>query len=110
MSNAIKLLIDVLYELRDHQLLVEVGIQLSKVPDSKNTYLYTEDREEYSKNALKLCQSAAWKSIPRNPTFLLNRGLNIYDTYTKFQKHNKENLVAPVLLEVYKRHCENQVI
>lgn len=96
----------VLTKLQDHQMLADVGIQLAKVPDSKNTYLYTEDREQYSSEAFKLCEASARKSLSlAKPATMLECGLSIYDTYTKFQKFNaKENYVAHVLLEVYKRH------
>lgn len=100
-----QLLLKVLCELNDHKMLADVGMQLAKIPDSKNTYLYTEDREQYSVNAFKLCEIAARKSIPTNPNLLLDCGMAIYDTYNKFQKLNsRENNIAPVLLEVYKKH------
>jgi hypothetical protein len=100
-----QLLLTVLYELNDHQMLADVGIQLAKVPDSKNTYLYTEDREQYSMEAFRLCEVAARNSIPKKTNLLLDCGLSIYDTYIKFQKFNpKENRVSSVLLEVYKQH------
>ncbi|XP_035713340.1 calcineurin-binding protein cabin-1 isoform X2 [Folsomia candida] len=106
MSKSMSLLLMVLTKLQDHQMLADVGIQLAKVPDSKNTYLYTEDREQYSSEAFKLCEASARKSLSlAKPATMLECGLSIYDTYTKFQKFNaKENYVAHVLLEVYKRH------
>jgi hypothetical protein len=110
MAKSVQLLLDTAYELNDHQILADLGIHLQRVPDSQNIYLFTEDREQFSKEALRNCVNAARRSIPSDTEKLISAGTVIYDTFIKFQKVNsRENIIAPVLLELYKIYVTRQV-
>ncbi|CAG7725832.1 unnamed protein product [Allacma fusca] len=106
MARTIQHLLEVLERLNDHQLLAEVAIALSKVPEQDKQYLYNSERQQFSQQAFSSCVGAAKRyfSLAQD---IKDGAISIFETYQKLQKFNaKENVLASVLLDCYKQYLE----
>jgi len=112
MAKTVQLLTEICQELSDFQTLADLGLHLQKIPDSQNVYLYPQDRELYAKEAITQCVKSAKKVVEScRADKIADEGQRIYDAYLKFQKANtKQNVLAPVMLKVYKKYITVKVI
>ena len=110
MSKTVAHLLEILLKLNDHQLLAEVGIALSKVPEHDKQYLFNSDRLNYSQQAFSDCLTAAKKFWVASSTDVRDAAVSLFETYQKLQKFSaKENVLSGVLVECYKQYMEQFV-
>lgn len=110
MNKAMQLLLDVLSKLNDHALLADIGIHLTKVPENDKKYLINPDREMFCQQAWNMSVAAAKKKVAEVTSNFNELGIEIFETYTKFQKHNpKGHPLTNCLHDVYKMMLTSQV-
>lgn len=110
MSKAISHLLEVLLGCGDHEMLAELAVQLSKIPEPDKQYLSNSDREHFAVKAVNYCVSAAKTFLNETMgTSIVCAALSIFASYVKLQKLPRENALADLLLDVYKLHVGNSV-
>ncbi|KAL6431043.1 hypothetical protein ACFW04_007057 [Cataglyphis niger] len=128
MSKCVTLLMQVLKESNDSRMLMQLCIQLGKIPDSDKKYLRDSEREQLSRQALTLCQQSlrsriqAMGSVSTIDSVHLIRTdartqvlLDVYEIYQLVQKHlqGKESTIqtfATLLTDTYKMYIGNKTL
>ncbi|XP_076756592.1 calcineurin-binding protein cabin-1 isoform X1 [Xylocopa sonorina] len=125
MSRCVTLLMQVLKETNDGRLLMQLSVQLGKIPESDKKYLRDSEREQLSRQALTLClQSLRTKvqsmgantSDPASNKNADARNQVLLDTYWVYQKalksfQGKEQTIqtlASLLVDTYKTYTGNK--
>ncbi|XP_029179074.1 calcineurin-binding protein cabin-1-like [Nylanderia fulva] len=126
MSKCVTLLMQVLKESNDSRMLMQLCIQLGKIPDSDKKYLRDSEREQLSRQALTLCQQSLRSRIQTmgsastiDSVHLIRTDartqvlLDVYETYQLVQKHlqGKESTIqafATLLTDTYKMYIGNK--
>nr|XP_012218304.1 PREDICTED: calcineurin-binding protein cabin-1-like isoform X4 [Linepithema humile] len=126
MSKCVTLLMQVLKESNDSRMLMQLCIQLGKIPDSDKKYLRDSEREQLSRQALTLCQQSLRSRVQTigststiDSVTLIRTDtrtqvlLDVYETYQLVQKHfqGKESTVqifATLLTDTYKMYTGNK--
>ncbi|CAL8077936.1 unnamed protein product [Orchesella dallaii] len=107
MNKIMQLLLQVLSQLNDHQLLADIVLQLTKVPDNEKKYLSNPDREQFCQVALNNCVASARRKYSDAGANYHELGIEVFETYTKLQKHNpRSNPMGSVLQEIYKLYLK----
>ncbi|XP_072762605.1 calcineurin-binding protein cabin-1 isoform X2 [Anoplolepis gracilipes] len=126
MSKCVTLLMQVLKESNDSRMLMQLCIQLGKIPDSDKKYLRDSEREQLSRQALTLCQQSLRSRVQAmgsgstiDSVHLIRTDartqvlLDVYETYQLVQKHlqGKESTIqtfATLLTDTYKMYIGNK--
>ncbi|XP_031357687.1 calcineurin-binding protein cabin-1-like isoform X2 [Photinus pyralis] len=107
MARCVTILLQVLRQSNDHKTLLDVCLQLRRIPDADKVYIRHNEREQLSEQALSLCVQALREQVKStNSTGSLQRLLmDIFRSYQRIQKHvpSKEATFAAMLGEVYKK-------
>ncbi|KAL0106318.1 hypothetical protein PUN28_016205 [Cardiocondyla obscurior] len=122
MSKCVTLLMQVLKESNDSRMLMQLCIQLGKIPDSDKKYLRDSEREQLSRQALTLCQQSLRSRVQTigststiDSVHLIRTDartqvlLDVYEIYQLVQKHfqGKESTIqtfATLLTDTYKMY------
>jgi len=102
MGKTVQTLISLLGDLDEHQLLAEVSVLLSKIPDQDKKYLANGDRIALAEHARNVAVAAARRSYKEIHTLKEIREAcgRIHDTYHKLQRLSiRENPMGPVIKE-----------
>ncbi|EZA58118.1 hypothetical protein X777_01889 [Ooceraea biroi] len=126
MSKCVTLLMQVLKESNDSRMLMQLCIQLGKIPDSDKKYLRDSEREQLSRQALTLCQQSLRSRVQAmgsasmiDSVHLIRTDartqvlLDVYETYQLVQKNfqGKESTIqtfATLLTDTYKMYIGNK--
>ncbi|XP_046833228.1 uncharacterized protein LOC124430542 isoform X2 [Vespa crabro] len=126
MSRCVTLLMQVLKETNDSRMLMQLCVQLAKIPDSDKKYLRDSEREQLSRQALTLCLQSLRSRVHTmgspstiDSVHLIRTDsrtqvlLDVYKIYQQIQKHfqNKEPTVqafASLLIDTYKIYIGNK--
>ncbi|XP_063238012.1 calcineurin-binding protein cabin-1-like isoform X2 [Bacillus rossius redtenbacheri] len=109
MSRCMTLLMEILREQKDQKLLMELAVQLSRIPEADKKYLRDGEREQLSRQALTLCQQSVRAKLHQageavgSPLLL-----EVFHCYQRVQKHfpSKEPSFASLVTDAYKRHSK----
>nr|CAD7455843.1 unnamed protein product [Timema tahoe] len=110
MSRSMTLLMELLKQQKDSKLLLELAIQLNKIPDPYKKYLRDVEREQFSRQALTLCHQClrAKAGVPPETTAASHALLmEVYHAYRRVQKYltGRESRLAGLLIDTYRRHA-----
>nr|CAD7425235.1 unnamed protein product [Timema monikensis] len=110
MSRSMTLLMELLKQQKDSKLLLELAIQLNKIPDPYKKYLRDVEREQFSRQALTLCHQClrAKAGAPPETTAASHVLLmEVYHAYRRVQKYltGRESRLAGLLVDTYRRHA-----
>ncbi|KAG7213991.1 hypothetical protein KM043_001364 [Ampulex compressa] len=126
MSKCVTLLMQVLKETNDSRMLIQLCVQLRKIPDSDKQYLRDSEREQFSRQALTLCLQSLRTKVqtmgsvsPVDSVHLIRTDsrtqilLDVYKIYQQVQKHfhSKEQTVqafSSLLIDTYKTYIGNK--
>ncbi|KAK2589329.1 hypothetical protein KPH14_007877 [Odynerus spinipes] len=126
MSRCVTLLMQVLKETNDSRMLMQLCVQLAKIPDSDKKYLHDSEREQLSRQALTLCLQSLKSRVHTmgspstiDSVHLIRTDsrtqvlLDVYKIYQQVQKHfqNKEPTIqafASLLTDTYKTYIGNK--
>ncbi|XP_043487375.1 calcineurin-binding protein cabin-1-like isoform X1 [Polistes fuscatus] len=126
MSRCVTLLMQVLKETNDSRMLMQLCIQLAKIPDSDKKYLRDSEREQLSRQALTLCLQSLRSRVHTmgspstiDSVHLIRTDsrtqvlLDVYKIYQQIQKHfqTKEPTVqafSSLLIDTYKIYIGNK--
>ncbi|KAK5640159.1 hypothetical protein RI129_010970 [Pyrocoelia pectoralis] len=107
MARCVTILLQVLRQSNDHKTLLDVCLQLKRIPDADKVYIRHNERDQLSEQALSLCVQALREQVKNtNSAGCLQRLLmDIFRSYQRIQKHvpSKEATFASMLGEVYKK-------
>ncbi|ODM96024.1 Calcineurin-binding protein cabin-1 [Orchesella cincta] len=107
MNKIMQLLLQVLSQLNDHQLLADIVLQLTKVPDNEKKYLSNPDREQFCQVALNNCLASARRKCSDAGVNYQDLGIEVFETYTKLQKYSPRlNPMGSVLHDIYKLYLK----
>nr|XP_034185241.1 calcineurin-binding protein cabin-1-like isoform X1 [Osmia lignaria]XP_034185242.1 calcineurin-binding protein cabin-1-like isoform X1 [Osmia lignaria]XP_034185243.1 calcineurin-binding protein cabin-1-like isoform X1 [Osmia lignaria] len=125
MSRCVTLLMQVLKETNDGRMLMQLSVQLGKIPESDKKYLRDSEREQLSCQALTLClqslrtkvqlMGASTSDAPSNKNTDARTQV-LLDTYWVYQRalksyHTKEQTIqtlASLLVDTYKTYIGNK--
>nr|CAD7267320.1 unnamed protein product [Timema shepardi] len=115
MSRSMTLLMELLKQQKDSKLLLELAIQLNKIPDPYKKYLRDVEREQFSRQALTLCHQClrAKAGVPPETTAASHVLLmEVYHAYRRVQKYltGRESRLAGLLVDTYRRHANCQTM
>ncbi|XP_059051766.1 calcineurin-binding protein cabin-1-like [Achroia grisella] len=117
MSRSVQLTMEILKEIDDHKTLLDLSMQLQRIPEPDKKYLRDSDREELAHQAFSLCvqslkgqltkfsQQADLKSNDVEKEALKSLTLDIYRAYMKAQKQPNSKQLTNLLVEAYKLDC-----
>ncbi|XP_076277405.1 calcineurin-binding protein cabin-1 isoform X2 [Lasioglossum baleicum] len=125
MSRCVTLLMQVLKETNDGRMLMQLSVQLGKIPESDKKYLRDSEREQLSRQALTLCSQSLRRKVQlmgtptsdpvsnKNPD---NRTQVLLDTFWVYQRalksfHPKEQaiqMLSTLLVDTYKTYVGNK--
>ncbi|XP_067620884.1 calcineurin-binding protein cabin-1-like isoform X2 [Eurosta solidaginis] len=110
------ILIELLYENKNHKLLIDVGLQLYKTPEQDKRYIKDCERVKLSHSALNYCAQIMRDILKenienRNDIETLNLLIDIYKVHKKCLKYmnQKEILFTELMVDVYKFYIQNKV-
>ncbi|XP_022907944.2 calcineurin-binding protein cabin-1-like isoform X2 [Onthophagus taurus] len=115
MGRCVTLLLQILYDTNDHKTLLDMCLQLRKVPDADKIYIRHVEREQLSEQALTLCIQSLRKQIKNiensSSSMVQKILLDVYRIYQRSQKSlpNKESTFASMLTDVYKKCVKEKV-
>uniref|UniRef100_A0A182P907 Calcineurin-binding protein cabin-1 MEF2-binding domain-containing protein n=1 Tax=Anopheles epiroticus TaxID=199890 RepID=A0A182P907_9DIPT len=108
-SKCVIVLMETLKEFSEHEVLLELALQLQRTPEPDKKYLNDYERKELVQQAILFCvqvyRSMIKKSSDgRNDAELLSLMVDMYKAYRKIIKHmqSKEPLFATVLIDAYR--------
>ncbi|XP_014102649.2 calcineurin-binding protein cabin-1 [Bactrocera oleae] len=108
--------IELLYETKNHKLLIDVGLQLFKTPEQDKRYIKDCERLKLSQQALNYCAQIMRDILKqntesRNDVETLNLLIDIYKVHKKCLKYmnQKESLFTDLMVDVYKFYIQNKV-
>uniref|UniRef100_A0A0A1X5G6 Calcineurin-binding protein cabin-1 n=1 Tax=Zeugodacus cucurbitae TaxID=28588 RepID=A0A0A1X5G6_ZEUCU len=108
--------IELLYETKNHKLLIDVGLQLFKTPEQDKRYIKDCERVKLSQQALTYCAQIMRDILKqnmenRNDVETLNLLIDIYKVHKKCLKYmnQKESLFTDLMVDVYKFYIQNKV-
>ncbi|XP_017475237.1 PREDICTED: calcineurin-binding protein cabin-1-like isoform X1 [Rhagoletis zephyria] len=110
------IVIDLLYENKNHKLLVDIGLQLYKTPEQDKRYIKDCERVKLSQQNLNYCAQIMRDILKqnmenRNDVETLNLLIDIYKVHKKCLKYmnQKESLFTDLMVDVYKFYIQNKV-
>lgn len=114
MSRAVLLTMEILKEIDDHKTLLDLSLQLQRIPDLDKKYLRDSDREELSQQAFSLCVQSLKGQLTKfsqqpdlrknsvEQSALKSLMLDIYRAYQRAQKQPSSKQFTNLLIEGYK--------
>lgn len=114
MNRCVLLTMEILKEIDDHKTLLELTLQLQKIPEPDKTYLRDCDREELAQQAfslsvlslkgqlLKFCQQPDLKTNEFEQQGLKSLMVDIYSAYHKVQKQSNSKQFVNLIVDAYK--------
>ncbi|XP_054016613.1 calcineurin-binding protein cabin-1-like isoform X2 [Hylaeus anthracinus] len=126
MSRCVTLLMQVLKETNDGRMLMQLSIQLGKIPESDKKYLRDTEREQLSRQALTLCLQSLRRKVQlmgsstsdtisnKNPDARTQVLLDTYWAYQRavkcFQTKNFQTIrtLSTLLVDTYKIYVDNK--
>uniref|UniRef100_A0A182J6D1 Uncharacterized protein n=1 Tax=Anopheles atroparvus TaxID=41427 RepID=A0A182J6D1_ANOAO len=115
-SKCVIVLMETLKEFGEHEILMDLALQLQRTPEPDKKYLNDYERKELVQQAILFCvqvyRSVLKKSADgQNDAELLSLMVDVYKTYRKITKHlqSKEPLFAGVLVDAYKAFVSDKV-
>lgn len=115
-SKCVIVLMETLKEFNDHEILLDLALQLQRTPEPDKKYLNDYERKELVQQAILFCvqvyRSVLKKCTDRNnDAELLTLMVDVYKAYRKILKHlqTKEPLFAGVLIDAYKVFVADKV-
>lgn len=114
MNRSVLLTLEILKEIDDHKTLLDISLQLQRIPEPDKKYLRDSDREELAQQAFSLCvqslkgqltkfsQQADLKSNDVERQALKSLMLDIYRAYQRVQKQPNSKQFTNLLIEGYK--------
>ncbi|XP_003701167.1 calcineurin-binding protein cabin-1 [Megachile rotundata] len=125
MSRCVTLLMQVLKETNDGRMLMQLSVQLGKIPESDKKYLRDSEREQLSCQALTLCLQSLRTKVQLMGASASDSTSNkntdartqvLLDTYWVYQRalkcfHTKEQTIqtlASLLVDTYKTYIGNK--
>ncbi|XP_050504043.1 calcineurin-binding protein cabin-1 isoform X3 [Diabrotica virgifera virgifera] len=115
MSRCLSLLMQILRNTNDNKTLIDLCVQLTKVPDPDKIYIKNSERMAFSEQAMTMCiQSlkSQTKLVPNMTNPQIAKILQeIYKIYQRLMKHvpTKETPFANLLVEVYKQFIKEKI-
>ncbi|XP_066152387.1 calcineurin-binding protein cabin-1-like isoform X2 [Euwallacea fornicatus] len=115
MNRCISIMLQVLRNTNDTKTLMELSMQLRKVPDKDKIYIRDSDRISFSEQAMEMCvQSfrAQMKNIPNMPKPQVIKLLHdVFRVFQRVQKYlaSKELVFSGLLTEVYKCYAGDSI-
>ncbi|XP_058446519.1 calcineurin-binding protein cabin-1-like isoform X3 [Malaya genurostris] len=118
LSKCVIILINTLIQINDHETLLDLAIQLYRMPDSDKKYLNDWNRNHLFENSLDACINIFYNvmkslSVSNNDNELLSLLVNIFKAYRKCAKHihiqKKEYALSIALVDAYKIFIKNKV-
>nr|XP_049462674.1 calcineurin-binding protein cabin-1-like [Anopheles coluzzii] len=108
-SKCVIVLMETLKEFSEHEVLLELALQLQRTPEPDKKYLNDFERKELVQQAILFCVQV-YRSILKkasdghNDAELLSLMVDVYKAYRKIIKHmqSKEPLFATVLIDAYR--------
>lgn len=122
LSKCIIILMDVLKKTSDHETLLDLALQLQKVPETEKRYLADSDRKELYQQALACCVQA-FKNKMKEIQIGINEGknenrdllslmLDIFKSHRRTYKNvtasKDQNAFVNVMIEVYKEYIKDR--
>ncbi|KZC11421.1 hypothetical protein WN55_03022 [Dufourea novaeangliae] len=125
MSRCVTLLMQVLKETNDGRMLMQLSVQLGKIPESDKKYLRDSEREQLSRQALTLCLQSLRTKVQLMGTATPDSSSNktpdsrtqvLLDTYWVYQRalksfQTKEQTIqtlSALLVDTYKTYVGNK--
>ncbi|KAJ6646406.1 Calcineurin-binding protein cabin-1 [Pseudolycoriella hygida] len=120
MSRCIVLLMEVLLRSSEHNILLELALNLNRNPDNDKRYIKEDERKELYQQAISYCiqtfrnQISSMRECPvhkRSDKNLLTLLIDIFRAHQKAIKHllQKENMFASLLVDGYKVFVEGKL-
>ncbi|KAF5296187.1 hypothetical protein FQA39_LY12641 [Lamprigera yunnana] len=107
MARCVTILLQVLRRGNDHKTLLDVCLQLRRVPDADKVYIRHNERDQLCEQALSLCVQSLREQIK---TIVGSSGIqklliDIFRSYQRIQKHipTKESAFSMMLCDIYKK-------
>ncbi|KAL1517234.1 hypothetical protein ABEB36_001024 [Hypothenemus hampei] len=115
MNRCVSLVLQVARNTNDTKTLIELCLQLNKVPDRDKIYIKDSDRTSFSDQALEMCVQSFKGQIKNVPTMnrpqvikLLHDILKVYQRMEK-NLSSKEGIFAALLTEAYKNFIKEPI-
>ncbi|XP_072399616.1 uncharacterized protein [Diabrotica undecimpunctata] len=115
MSRCLSLLMQILRNTNDNKTLIDLCVQLTKVPDPDKIYIKNSERMAFSEQAMTMCIQSLKSQIKLVPN-MTNPQIakilqEIYKIYQRLMKHvpSKETPFANLLVEVYKQFIKEKI-
>uniref|UniRef100_A0A182K5N1 C2 domain-containing protein n=1 Tax=Anopheles christyi TaxID=43041 RepID=A0A182K5N1_9DIPT len=108
-SKCVIVLMETLKEFSEHEVLLELALQLQRTPEPDKKYLNDFERKELVQQAILFCVQVYRSMLKKaadgsNDAELLSLMVDVYKAYRKITKHmqSKEQLFATVLIDAYR--------
>uniref|UniRef100_A0A182REV5 Calcineurin-binding protein cabin-1 MEF2-binding domain-containing protein n=1 Tax=Anopheles funestus TaxID=62324 RepID=A0A182REV5_ANOFN len=115
-SKCVIVLMETLKEFSEHDVLLELALQLQRTPEPDKKYLNDYERKELVQQAILFCVQVYRSMLKkytdgRNDTELLSLMVDMYKAYRKIIKHMqaKEPMFATVLIDAYRVFVSDKV-
>lgn len=123
LSKCIIILMDVLKKTNEHEILLDLAMQLQKVPENDKKYLIDSDRKELYQQALACCVQAFKNKLKdvitgmangtKNDRDLLELMLDVFKSHRRTYKNvsvsKDQNVFSGVMIEVYKEYVKDHM-
>lgn len=121
LSKCIIILMDVLKKTSEHEILLDLAMQLQKIPENEKKYLIESDRKELYQQALACCVQAFKNKLKetltaisegkKNDRDLLELMLDIFKSHRRTYKNvsvsKDQNVFSSAMVEVYKEYVKD---
>ncbi|XP_052903342.1 calcineurin-binding protein cabin-1-like [Anopheles moucheti] len=115
-SKCVIVLMETLKEFSEHDILLELALQLQRTPEPDKKYLNDYERKELVQQAILFCVQVYRSMLKkysdgRNDTELLSLMVDMYKAFRKITKHMqaKEPMFATVLIDAYRVFVSDKV-
>ncbi|KAF5297375.1 hypothetical protein FQR65_LT01305 [Abscondita terminalis] len=113
MARCVTILLQVLRQSNDHKTLLDVCLQLRRMPDPDKIYIRHNEREQLSEQAFSLCIQSLREQIKNVTSTNATQRLliDVFRSYQRVQKHSSlnENVFSSMLSDVYKKTLKDNV-
>ncbi|XP_055599576.1 calcineurin-binding protein cabin-1-like [Uranotaenia lowii] len=117
LSKCVDILLELLRQSNDHEMLLDLTIQLNRTPDTDKKYLNDCDRHRICRKAFDFCvqvfQTTLYKFSSENEDKgILSTMVDIFKAYRKSMKHfqEKESVFSNILVEAYRTYVANKAV
>ncbi|KAK4873288.1 hypothetical protein RN001_015317 [Aquatica leii] len=113
MARCVTILLQVLRQTNDHKTLLDVCLQLRRVPDADKIYIRHTERDQLSEQALSLCIQSLREQIKNvtSTNTMQKLLIDAFRSYQRIQKHvpAKESVFSSMLSDIYKKSLKDKV-